>query len=171
MFDTGVRQQFAAFPVWAWGQRSGVSLAVLLPVLVFFLQWQLWYAIQPYAWFLFYPTVFFSVLIGRLRGGILATVISTLLVWFVFIPTEFSFAIQSPWAMLSVVVFFASGIGFSFFYEHIYQRQCQAARKAGDARFQLLFEQAMDGVMIAGAGGAFIEVNSCLCRMSGYARD
>jgi len=69
MFDTGVRQQFAAFPVWAWGQRSGVSLAVLLPVLVFFLQWQLWYAIQPYAWFLFYPTVFFSVLIGRLRGG------------------------------------------------------------------------------------------------------
>ena len=73
--------------------------------------------------------------------------------------------------MLSVVVFFASGIGFSFFYEHIYQRQCQAARKAGDARFQLLFEQAMDGVMIAGAGGAFIEVNSCLCRMSGYARD
>jgi len=93
MFDTGVRQQFAAFPVWAWGQRSGVSLAVLLPVLVFFLQWQLWYAIQPYAWFLFYPTVFFSVLIGRLRGGILATVISTLLVWFVFIPTEFSFAI------------------------------------------------------------------------------
>jgi PAS domain-containing protein len=46
-----------------------------------------------------------------------------------------------------------------------------AARKAGDARFQLLFEQAMDGVMIAGAGGCFMEVNSCLCWISGYSRD
>lgn len=171
MFYTGVRQQFAALPVHAWVERGGVSLAALLPVLVFALQWQLWYAIEPYAWFLFYPTVFLSVLIGRLRGGILATVISTLLVWFVFIPTEFSFAIQSPWAMLSIIVFFASGVGFSFFYEHLYQYQRLAARKAGDARFQLLFEQAMDGVMMAGAGGCFIEVNSCLCQMSGYARD
>jgi len=171
MAYTGVRQQFAAFPVYAWGERSGVSLAVLLPVLVFFLQWQLWYAIQPYAWFLFYPTVFLSVLIGRLRGGILATVISTLLVWFFFIPPVFSFAIQSPWALLSIIVFAGSGIGFSFFYEHIHQRLQQAARKAGDARFQQLFEQAMDGVMIAGAGGCFIEVNSCLCRISGYARE
>jgi PAS domain S-box-containing protein len=171
MFSTEVRQQFAAFPADAWRERYGISLAVLLPVLVFALQWHLWYAIQPYAWFLFYPTVFLSVLIGRLRGGILATVISTLLVWFVFIPTEFSFAIQSPWAMLSIIVFLASGIGFSFFYEHLYQAQRLAARKAGDARFQLLFEQAMDGVMIAGAGGCFMEVNSCLCWISGYSRD
>lgn len=171
MFYTGVRQQLAAFPAYAWGERCGVSLAVLLPVLVFLLQWQLWYAIQPYAWFLFYPTVFLSVLIGHLRGGILATVISTLLVWYFFVPPEFSFVLQSPWAMLSIVVFFASGIGFSFFYEHLYQRQCQAARKAGDTRFQLLFEQAMDGVMIVGAGGYFIEVNSCLCRISGYSRE
>ena len=171
MFYTGVRQQFAAFPAFVWGERCGVSLAVLLPVLVFYLQWHLWYVIQPYAWFLFYPTVFLSVLIGRLRGGILATLISTLLVWFFFIPPEFSFVLHSPWALLSIVVFAASGIGFSFFYEHLYQRQFQAARKAGDARFQLLFEQAMDGVMIAGAGGCFIEVNSCLCRISGYSRE
>jgi two-component system sensor histidine kinase/response regulator len=85
------------------GERYGISLAVLLPVLVFALQWHLWYAIQPYAWFLFYPTVFLSVLIGRLRGGILATVISTLLVWFVFHSNRVQFvAIQSPWAMLSI---------------------------------------------------------------------
>lgn len=171
MFFTVVRQQFAAFPADAWRERYGVSLAMLLPVLVFALQWQLWYAIQPYAWFLFYPTVFFSALIGRLPGGILATLISTLLVWFVFIPPEFSFAIQAPWAMLSIIVFLASGIGFSFFYEYLYQYQRLAARKAGNARFQLLFEQAMDGVLIASAGGCLIEVNSCLCRMSGYARD
>jgi hypothetical protein len=119
------------------------------------LQWHLWYAIQPYAWFLFYPTVFLSVLIGRLARGHSCHRHQHLagLVRFSFQPSS-----VLPFSRLGrccrSVVFLASGIGFSFFYEHLYQRSapgCPKSRRC--ARFQLLFEQAMDGVMIAGAGG------------------
>lgn len=171
MSYTGVRQQFDLGVACAKGSYCGIFLAVLLPVLVFLIQWRLWDAIQPYAWFLFYPTVFLSVLLGRLWGGILSTLLSTLLVWYFFIPPEYGFAIPSFWALLSIIVFASSGIVFSFFYEHLYLSHSRDALQAGDARFQLLFEQAMDGIMITGAGGLFLEVNSRFCALSGYSRE
>ncbi|HSG22397.1 MAG TPA: PAS domain S-box protein [Azonexus sp.] len=146
-------------------------VAMLLPVLVFFVQRHFWSAIQPYAWFLFYPTVFLAVLLGHLWGGIFATLISTVLVWFYFIPPQLDFTIASPAVSISTLVFAASGIAFSFFHEHLYRNHGRNAQQAGETRFRLLFEQAMDGIMITDAGGRFIEVNSRFCTMSGHSRE
>jgi hypothetical protein len=71
-----------------FGLRASLG-GILLPLAAFAVQWTFWDAISPYAWFLFYPTVFFAPLFGGLWSGIVATVISTLLVWYVFILTAF----------------------------------------------------------------------------------
>ena len=66
------------------GLRAGRFWAALsFPVVAFFLQWLLWWMIQPFVWFLFYPAVFFSSRVGGIAGGLASTVLSTSLVlWF-----------------------------------------------------------------------------------------
>lgn len=165
-------QWFQSFQSAGSSQQPGrVSIAMVLPGLTCLVQWYFWSAIEPYAWFLFYPTVFLAVLLGRLWGGILATMISAVLVWYVFIPPQLSFVIASPSALISTVVFVISGIALSVYYEHLFQDNHREAKLAGDARFQLLFEQSMDGMMITDADGSFVEVNSRLCALTGYSRE
>src|ERR1035437_5278203 len=71
-------------------------LAARIPLAASGVQWFFWAAIQPYVWFLFFPAVFFRSWLGGLRGGLVATALSTGLVWYFFIPPQFSFAVQSP---------------------------------------------------------------------------
>jgi len=94
-------------------------LASLLPLVAFSIQWMFWSFFQPYVWFLFYPAVFFSAWIGGLAGGLAATIISTALVWFFFIPPEFSFVTQNPRSILSIGIFMLMGILFSFTQERL----------------------------------------------------
>ena len=56
-------------------------LVLVLPLAAFALQATLWTVIRPFAWFLFFPAVFFSSWVGGLSGGVIATVISTALAW------------------------------------------------------------------------------------------
>jgi K+-sensing histidine kinase KdpD len=87
-----------------------LALAALIPLATFALQWALWEYIDPYVWFLFYPAVFFAAVLTGLQGGIAATIISTLLVWYAFIPVRYSFALEAPHALISIVVFAVTGI-------------------------------------------------------------
>lgn len=153
------------------GPSAGrIALAALLPALVCLVQWYFWWALAPYAWFLFYPTVFMAVLLGRLWGGILATLISAALVWFVFIAPGIPAASTALSSSLSMLVFIVCGTAISLFQEHRYRRDRRHARLAGEARFRQLFEQAMDGIIITNAAGHFIEANSRFCLLSGYPR-
>lgn len=146
-------------------------VAAALPVPVSIFQWFFWQLLQPYAWFLFYPTVFFAILIGRLWGGIIATTLSTLLVWYFFLPPQHSFALDRPWFLFPIILFMACGIVVSYVHEYLYLRAQRAARQVGEARFKLLFEQAMDGIIVTTANGDFLEANSRFCAMLGYSRD
>ncbi len=76
-------------------------LALLVPVVAFIPQWMFRPANKPYAWFLFYPAVFFSSWVGGLPGGLGATAVSTSLVWWFFIPPEHSFLKESPIRFIS----------------------------------------------------------------------
>lgn len=148
-----------------------IAMAALLPALVCLVQWHFWWALAPYAWFLFYPTVFMAVLLGRLWGGILATLTSAALVWMVFIEPGITAASTTLSSGLSLVVFIVCGIILSLSQEFRYRRDRRHARLAGEARFRQLFEQAMDGIIITDAAGQFIEANSRFCLLSGYPRD
>ena len=70
--------------------------ATLPPFVALVLQWALWPLIQPFAWFLFCPAVFFSSWIGGLPAGLWTTAISTILVWWFFVPHEHPLAKGEP---------------------------------------------------------------------------
>ncbi|MDP1663774.1 MAG: ATP-binding protein [Methylobacter sp.] len=87
--------------------------AVLLPLLALALQWVLWPWIAPFVWFLFFPTVFFSARLGGLWGGLISTVLSTVIVWFFFIPPQLSWTMDNPSNLYSVGLFLVMGYLFS----------------------------------------------------------
>ncbi len=87
-------------------------VAALIPLAACGLQWASWETIQPFAWFLFYPAVFFSSWIGGLPGGLISTVLSTVLSWYFFIPPQFSFAVEKPGSFLTIGMFAVIGVAF-----------------------------------------------------------
>ena len=64
------------------------SLAILLPFCALTAQWLLWPWLKPFAWFLFFPTVFFSARLAGLWAGLISTFISAVLVWLFFITPQ-----------------------------------------------------------------------------------
>lgn len=96
-------------------------IALLLPFVVCWLQWLLWDYIQPYVWFLFFPVSFSSAWLAGLRGGLASTLISALLVWYVFIPPSLSLSLKGPATLFSIVVFVIMGSLYAFFFEHFRQ--------------------------------------------------
>jgi len=98
---------------------SNLVIAALIPLVAFALQHFFWPAIQPYVWFLFYPAVFFSSGIGGLRAGLASTVVSTVVVWWYFIPVRYSFSLERPTSAISLVVFAGMGVIFSLTHERL----------------------------------------------------
>ena len=131
-------------------------LAMLLPFVAFALQSMFWAAIKPFAWFLFFPAVFFSSWVGGLYSGLGATIIATLLAWWFFIPPEHSFALENPFTLGSIGLFMGMGILFAYSHERIKkanQRTAEAlaaARAANDqlqdanARITQLYEKTLE---------------------------
>lgn len=126
-----------------------LALAILLPFIACAAQWLLWDAFKPYVWFLFFPTAFFSAWIGGLVGGLAATVISALLVWFVFIPPAFSFALNNFASAISIVVFVFMGSLFAYFFErlqHSMRRtdEALAAAEAANGKITQLYQKTLE---------------------------
>lgn len=103
--------------------------AILLPFIACAIQWLLWDQLKPYVWFLFFPAAFFSAWIGGFKGGLVATIISALLVWYFFIPPAFSFALANPAAGFSIVIFVLMG----GLYSYIFDRLNQAKKSTDEA--------------------------------------
>lgn len=100
-------------------------LALLPPLGSLALQWVLWGLIRPYVWFLFYPAVFISSWIGGLRAGLLATVISTGLVWWFFVPPAHALA-KAPAQLFPAGVFIGMGVLFAVFHDRLRRANEQA---------------------------------------------
>jgi PAS domain S-box-containing protein len=96
-------------------------------VLAFALQWMPSGA--PQVWSTFCVAVFFSSWIGGLRAGLFATVISTILVWYFFLPPEVAWTVAHFGDISSSVVFMSMGVAFSLFHDHLRK----ANQRASDA--------------------------------------
>lgn len=103
------------------------ALAAIPPIAACFLQWMLWPLINPYVWFLFYPAVFISSWIGGWRSSIFATMISTIMVWFLFVSPQYTFIKDNPKLFFPAGVFMLMGIVFSIFNEHLRQAKQRAS--------------------------------------------
>jgi len=139
-------------------------IALLLPFIAYGVQLLLWDAwIKPYAWFLFYPAAFFGAWLGGLYGGLLVTLCSAILAWYVFIPPYYSFAFESPSSAFSIGVFVINGLLLGYVFERL--RRSQALDRTG---FDALFEQAAVGVALVAPDGRWLRVNRKLCEIVGY---
>ncbi|MDB6117956.1 MAG: sensory box protein [Verrucomicrobiaceae bacterium] len=99
--------------------------ALVPPVAALIVQWLCWSWLQPFVWFLFYPAVFLSAWIGGRNGGLWATLLSALAVWYVFLPPILSFSIHGSGPMFSVLMFLLMGGLFS----EMHQRMRMATQK------------------------------------------
>ncbi|MCM0084255.1 PAS domain-containing protein [Geomonas sp. Red32] len=110
------------------------TIAILLPLVTTLVQWLLWEYIRPFVWFLFYPTVFFTSRIGGKRAGIASTVVSALLVTYVFIPPQLSYSGKASNNLLSVLVFTLMGVCFSFTHDRLARSDRQRAEAEEEVR-------------------------------------
>jgi len=130
--------------------NPNLLLAILIPFIACGLQWILWDRfISPYVWFLFFPAAFFSAWIGGLRGGLISTVTSAALVWYVYIQPRFSMSGKSVSATASTLLFITMGILFALMFKHLsraHQRTSDALNAAEAARQEaiLLYEKTLE---------------------------
>ncbi len=153
--------------------KARSALAVLLPFLTCYIQWLLWDYITPFVWFLFFPTAFFSAWLGGIFTGLAATVISALLVWYVFIPPSFSFALENPASAFSIVAFILMGALYVFIFERmrVLMRLTDNQLQFSESRFEATFEQAAVGIALVAPDGRWLRVNNKLCEIIGYSHD
>ena len=125
------------------GDRGNIVRLILLatlPVLVAFaVQLAVWPILNPRAWALLYLAVFFSSWFGRLRAGLAATVLATLLGWYFFIPFERSFVVERPGDALSIGISILIGLLFSFLPDRL--RRANERAIAAATSLQLANEQ------------------------------
>ncbi|HZV53297.1 MAG TPA: PAS domain S-box protein [Rhodocyclaceae bacterium] len=141
--------------------------ALLLPFLACGVQWLLWDPwIKPYVWFLFFPVAFFSAWLGGLRGGMTATAISALLVWYVFIPPQYSLALKNQASVFSIIVFVLMGGLFAWFHEKLHR-----ALRSSEVRFEATFDQAAVGIALVAPDRRWLRVNRKLCTIVGYSEE
>jgi len=132
------------------GLRAGRFWAALsFPVVAFFLQWLLWWMIQPFVWFLFYPAVFFSSRVGGIAGGLASTVLSTSLVLWFFMEPRYSFALADPSGWFSIVLFLLMGGLFCMTHEGLRRAKqsteaALAEVRAANSRITELYEKTVE---------------------------
>ncbi len=128
---------------------TGLATAILIPLAVLGLQWLLWPAITPFVWFLFFPAVFATACIGGLRGGLIGTVLSTVLVWYFFLPPQLSWTLKKSENVWSVLLFLVMGYLFSDAQERLRtanrrKEAALAASRASEERVQLLYKKTLE---------------------------
>lgn len=102
--------------------------AVMVLLLAYAIQVDVLGHLQPLVWFSFYPAVFASASLAGLWGGVVGTAISSLLVWYFFMPPSLSWAIKAPNHVASLAVFLVIG----YLVGRMYERQRRNQRNSED---------------------------------------
>jgi len=157
-------------------------VAMVVPLATVLLQELLWPVLRPFAWLLFYPAVFVSAVVGGRRGGILATAVSCVLVWWLFLPPEHTLLKSQPAYFLAAGAFVLTSVLVSVAQGRL-QRTTRAANdalaeaRAGNEKVRQasneiarLVEQASDAIYVADASGRILDVNGAGCNMVGRSR-
>ncbi len=156
------------------------------PIVTYAIQASFWRSLSPFAWFLFYPTVFVSSWFGGFASGVGATLLSAFLVWWSFLPPEGSLRIEDPKYIVSTVAYVSMGLAFSLFHQRlrgarkaevealgeISRANANLKRTLNDLKiFSAPVENSSDFIGIANPAGVPVYVNPAGRRMVGLAQD
>ncbi len=138
-------------------ERLRRILAVLPPFIAFFLQWMFWETIKPYSWFFFFPAVFLSSWLGGLIVGLISTGISVVIVWWYFIPPIYSFTLESPTHLFSILMFMVMGVLFSLSNDR--QRKTSGKERKASNFFSATLDALSAHIAILDETGLIVSVN------------
>jgi two-component system sensor histidine kinase/response regulator len=150
--------------------RYRLVFAVALPLGACLLQGALWTYLRPLVWVLFYPAVFLVAGLAGWWSGLVATALSVVLGLYFFLPsiTDDVKPANSWWL---VVVFIASGVGFSLVNEYLRRHLRASGAASSDARLLRVLDHAADAVLVTDARGRHVYANECALDLLGYSRD
>lgn len=136
---------------------------IVLPAIGGLIQWISWPKADTFTWLLLYPAVFLASWLGGSGAGLIATALSTLIGWYIFIAPTFSWSVASPTSALSIGIFFGMGVLFTLTHEWLRRSQ----QRASNNKFEALVEQSLAGIYIV-QDGLFRYVNPEFARIMGY---
>jgi PAS domain S-box-containing protein len=142
-----------------------VALATLLSVGVH----PLWREDVPAL--LFYPAVVLSAWHGGLGPGVVASVLSALVISYYWLPPRYSFAVSNLSDLVGLAVFLAVGVLISVLNERRLRRATAvvAMLRKSEQRYRLLFQRNPVGMFRYRRDGALLDCNEALVRLLGYA--
>ncbi len=165
------------FEIYPWVERvlrvrqnalAAYSLALALVALAIFVRWLVGEAVGEHIPFItFYPAIIVAALVGGLRPGILATVLSTVAAWYLFIPPFHSFELnQNELIQLMLFLLICSiNVAIAVVLNVIVERLMIQQRN-----IRLLLETAQNGIVLVDERGTIKMVNSATERLFGYKR-
>jgi PAS domain S-box-containing protein len=89
--------------------RRQILIGLGMPLLSGVIQWLLWPWLQPEGWFLFFPAVFFSAMLGGLGSGLISTAAAVPLMWYLFTPAGVGWQPLAPSSLYSTALFVVLG--------------------------------------------------------------
>lgn len=148
--------------------RTVLAVAVI-PLATFLLQWLLWDHLDHFTWFLFWPAMFLYTSLGSRRDGILATLVSTALVWWFFMEPAHVWIKSNPLSYFSALFYIGIGILVSLMQDRLRanQRQIADLLAQSEENRDLLLGSLADGVFVA-QDYRFVFSNRALPAMLGY---
>lgn len=161
-----------------------LALAILLPFFTLAVQTLFWEAIRPYAWFLFFLTVFFSSWIGKRLGGVISTLLSVAIVkWFFMLPGH-TFELENAMQGMNLFMFFIVGCLVSQTHhrfrvragellsrqaelEHVLEKLTES-----ELRFRTIYDSVKGAILMHDPKtGRILEVNAAACAMFGLSEN
>jgi PAS domain S-box-containing protein len=122
---------------------------------------------------LFYPTVVLAAWFGGLGPGLLATVLSGFIAWYVFMPPTYSLALSDPSGLAQLIIFLLASTMISFLAESLHRMKGRA--QEGERRehqqseqFRVTLESIGDAVIATDVEGRVTYVNPVAENLLGY---
>lgn len=126
--------------------------------------------VSPYVWFLYYPVIFLCAVLAGVWGGVGSALISSVLIWYLFLPPEQSWAVDSPVQVVIVAFFILMGFLFGDVHRRLALTQRELAHRASEseAKFGAIVEQSLVGIYVL-SEGQFKYVNPEFAHIFDYA--
>lgn len=162
-----------------WFSRSvstlmGSAFAILTVILAFLLRAVLDPVIGPgLPFILFYPTIVLSAWFGGLLPGILATVLSGLIAWYVFIPPHYSFTILDSTVVGQMLIFLFGGTLISLLAESLHRarrrsQESETREREQHEQYRVTIDSIGDAVITTDAAGRVTFMNRVAEALTGW---
>jgi two-component system sensor histidine kinase/response regulator len=156
-----------ALPLPSLGFRRHLRmlLSLLLPFLALVLQLRLGAQIEPSIWLFFYPAVFISGWLGGLVGGVLATLLSLVLVkWFFMAPGQ-TLTLTGLAQGLPLAIFATLGLFMSLIQQRLH------AQVGAEDRLRCITDTAHDAIIMMNPRGEITYWNPAATTILGYSAE